>query len=87
MSVAIFIMVMVVASVAVISVGAILVFGFKIIGPIQSTLSGPPEALGWGDPGTNAVTFAAIGGIGLMLVIIIWLIASPVHKDRRQQYR
>lgn len=77
---------MMVATLSILIVGTIAVFGMQFIEPIGAVLS-TPDALGWSDP------FEVVGGIfvaaivGLMLVIAIWLITAPVRNDRRQQIR
>ena len=87
MSTASLIMRIVVASVAVIAVGVILVLGFTIIEPFYEAFGDPPASLGWGSPGSTAIAFASFGGVGLLLVIIVWFVAAPIQRDQRQQFR
>lgn len=77
----------VVASVTVIAVGAIGVFGFVVIEPFFAAFSDAGSAVGWDSPASTVVAFASFGIIGLLLVLIIWLISAPIRNDRRQQIR
>lgn len=45
------------------------------------------ESLGWGAPQDTLMMFFGLGFIGLSLVVIIWLIASPIRDDVRQSRR
>lgn len=74
--------------VALITVGAIAVYGYiGVIEPISGVFGDPPASLGWGDPGTTVIAFAAVGLIALLVVLVIWFIAAPIRNDVRQQYR
>lgn len=76
-----------IATVTVISIGAIGVFGFTVIEPFYAAFGEPPSSLDWGTPASTVVAFASFSLLGLMLVLIIWLISAPVRNDRRQQIR
>jgi hypothetical protein len=75
------------ATLAVIVVGTIGVFGFQLITPFRQAIDGPPASLGWGTPGATVATFASVTVIALLLVVVIWLIASPIRQDTRQRYQ
>lgn len=76
------------ATIAILAVGAIGVFGYVgIIEPFAQAPLDPPASLGWGDPGGTTVRFAAIAMLSLLLVIIIWFVSAPVRRDRRQGFR
>jgi len=76
-----------VATITVIVLGVMFVFGFTVMEPFYQSLGEPPAALDWGTPGSTTLTFAATGMIGLLLVLIIWFVAAPIREDRRQQFR
>lgn len=76
-----------VATILVITVGTIGVFGFTVLEPFFTAFGEPPAALNWGSLGLTTVTFASAGFIGLFVVIILWLVYSPIREDRRQQFR
>lgn len=75
------------ASVIIITLGVIAVFGFTIIEPFYTSFGDPPSSLDWGSPGSITLLFSSFGFIGLMLVLVIWLIVAPIREDRRQQIR
>jgi hypothetical protein len=75
-----------VATVTVIAVGTTAVLGFSVIEPIEGQFSAP-ASLGWGNVGGTVLTFAAAGFLSLLLVLIIWFIAAPIRRDKRQQFR
>jgi len=77
----------IVATLAVIVVGVIGVFGFIILEPFSQSFGSPPSSLGWGSLGAHTLTFAVAGIFGLILTIVIWLVYAPIRQDRRQQYR
>jgi len=77
----------IVASVLVITIGTIAVFGFTVLEPFYSAFGEPPASLGWGSPALNTVTFAALGFLGLIVVLIVWFVSAPIRNDRRQGYR
>jgi len=86
MSAARLILRLVFGTVAALLVGTILVIGFtQVIEPFSQNFSAP-AGLGWGSPGATVLTWAAIAGIGLLLFLIIWLVAAPIRRDRRQQF-
>lgn len=74
--------------VTLIAVGTIAVFGYVgVIEPFYGSFGNPPASLGWGDPATTIVAFAAVGAIGLLLVLVIWFVVAPIRTDQRQQFR
>lgn len=77
----------IVATVIVITIGVIGMFGFLVVEPFAASFGNPPAALGWGDPGGTAVAFTSVSFVGLFLVLVIWFVAAPIRRDRRQQYR
>lgn len=78
----------VLATVTVIAVGTIAVFGYvNIIEPFDNALAGPPASLNWPDPGGTTTAMAVVGFLALLLVLIIWLVAAPIRQDKRQQFR
>lgn len=87
MSAAALVLRIVVATVTVIAVGTIGVFGFTVIEPFHAAFDKPPAALGWGDPATTTLAFTATAILGLLLVLVIWFIAAPIKRDQRQQFR
>lgn len=87
MSAAALVLRIVFATVTVIVVGTIGVFGFTVIEPFHAAFGEPPAALGWGTPASTTLAFAATALVGLLLVLIIWLIAAPIRNDQRQQFR
>lgn len=87
MSAASLVLRIVVATVAVLTLGTIFVFGFTVIEPFYFAFGEPPSGLGWGSPALNAITFASVGMLGMFLVLIIWVVYAPIRSDTRQQYR
>ena len=78
----------VIATVTVITVGTIAVFGFtQVIEPFAGALGGPPSSLGWDDPGGTTTSMVIAAFLALLLVLIIWFIAAPIRQDKRQQFR
>jgi len=78
----------VIATVTIICVGTIAVIGFtQVVEPFDAALSGPPDSLGWPDAAGTTTTMVVAGLLGLILVLIIWFIAAPIRRDRRQQFR
>ena len=75
------------ATVIVITIGVIGMFGFMVVEPFSAAFGDPPSSLGWGDPASTAVTFASVGFVGLFLVLVVWFISAPVRSDVRQQHR
>lgn len=75
------------ATVAVLAVGTIAVFGFIVLEPFSQAFGSPPASLGWGSLGAHTLTFAVAGIFGLILVIVIWLVYAPIRQDQRQQFR
>jgi hypothetical protein len=69
------------------TIGTIGVFGFVVVEPFSQSFGSPPASLGWGDPGGSVVVFASAGFIGLIVVILLWMVYSPIRSDRRQAYR
>jgi len=67
-------------------VGTVAVFGLQFIEPIGGVLS-TPASLGWANPLDVVIRMFALGAVGLLLVIIIWLVAAPIRNDRRQTFR
>lgn len=87
MSAASLVLRIVVATVAVLTLGTIFVFGFTVIEPFYFAFGEPPSSLGWGSPALNTLAFASVGMLGLFLVLIIWTVYAPIRLDQRQQYR
>jgi TRAP-type C4-dicarboxylate transport system permease small subunit len=87
MSAARLILRIIIATVIVITLGVIAIFGFQVIEPFYGAFGDPPASLGWGTPATKTLAFASFGFIGLFLVLIIWFVYAPIREDRRQQYR
>lgn len=58
--------------------------GTTLIEPIARSL-GAPAIGSWSQ--LNMMFFAALGLIGLVIVVIVWLIAAPVREDVRQDIR
>lgn len=87
MSVAGHVIRIIVATITVIAVGAIGVLGFMVIEPFFLAFGEPPAALNWGTPASTTVMFASFGLLGLLLVLMIWVVYSPIRQDQRQQYR
>lgn len=87
MSAAALILRIVFATVIVIVIGTIGVFGFTVIEPFYAAFGEPPSSLGWGSPASTTLLFAAIAILGLLLVVVIWLVAAPIRRDQRQQFR
>lgn len=78
----------VIATVTVIAVGTIAVFGYtQVIEPFAGALAGPPAALGWDDPGGTTTTMVVAAFLALLLVLVIWFISAPIRQDKRQQFR
>ncbi len=75
------------ATVAVLAVGTIAIFGFIVLEPFSQAFGSPPASLGWGSLGTHTLTFAVAGVFGLIITIVVWLVYAPIRQDRRQQYR
>jgi len=86
MSAARFILRMVVFVVTLLVVGTIAVLGFTVVEPFFTAL-GEPSPASWGTPASSTVTFAAVGLLGMLLVLIIWFVSAPIRRDRRQQFR
>jgi len=82
-----FVLRIIVATIAVLTVGTIAVFGFNVVEPFYGAFGEPPASLGWGDPAMLTVTFASIAFVGMLLFIVIWLVSAPIRNDRRQGYR
>jgi len=57
--------------------------GVKLFDPISTTIGGPPASLGW-TTNEHFYTFMALGLIGLILVVLVWLWVSPIREDVRQ---
>lgn len=88
MSAASLVLRIVVATITVIALGAIAVYGYiGIVEPMYGAFGNPPASLGWGDPATTVVAFTVVGVMGLLLVLVIWFIAAPIRQDQRQQFR
>jgi len=60
--------------------------GVTLTDPIFNSLTGPPDALGWGD-GSTFLLFMGYGLAGLGLTTIIWLIVAEIRDDVRQEQR
>lgn len=58
------------------------VVGVTLYEPINQSLGSTPASLGW--PDVNFIFFMALGLIGLVIVVIIWLIFAPIRNDVRQ---
>ena len=86
MSAAALILRIVIASITVITVGVIGWIGFLVIEPFSMHFGDPPASLGWGT-GAPILTFASFAIIGLLLVLVIWFIVSPIRADQRQGFR
>lgn len=87
MSAASLILRIIVATVIVLTLGTIGVFGFTVIEPFYQAFGEPPSSLGWGSPAMNVLAFGSFGFLGLFLVLIIWLVYAPIREDKRQQFR
>ncbi len=81
-----FVLRIIVATIAVITVGTIGVLGFNVVEPFYGAFGERPNHLA-GRPAMLTVTFASIAFVGMLLFIVIWLVASPIRNDRRQGYR
>lgn len=57
--------------------------GITLIEPISKNLGSTPASLGW--PDVNFIFFMALGLIGLVIVVFIWLIVAPIRNDVRQE--
>lgn len=75
------------ASVFVLVVAIIGVFGFLVLEPFYGSFGEPPSSLGWSSPGTTNIAMVSFAFIALLMVVVIWLIAAPIQQDRRQQIR
>lgn len=87
MSAAALILRIIVAGIAVITIGTIGVFGFTVIEPFHAAFGEPPSSLDWGSPASTTLTFTAAGIFGLFLALVIWFVYAPIKQDQRQQYR
>jgi hypothetical protein len=56
--------------------------GVTLYEPIAAELGGPPASLGWSD--SNFLFFMALGLIGLVLTVFVWMWVSPIREDTRQ---
>ena len=68
-------------------VGTVGVFAFNIMEPYAMAMPSPPASLGWGTPGLDALGFAASSFIGVFVVLILYMLFSPIQEDRRQEVR
>jgi len=59
------------------------VVGVTLYEPIAATVDGPPASLGW--PDVNIIFFMALGLIGLVLVVFVWMWVAPIRRDVRQE--
>lgn len=59
---------------------------FALTDPIYNNVIDPAQMtrLGWGTPQDTTMLFAGLAFAGLVLVLIIWWIVSPVKNDVRQ---
>jgi hypothetical protein len=75
--------------VTVIAAGMTLVMGFLfVVEPFaQAGVGDTPAALGWGDLSGSLLSWMVAGGLSLLLVLVIWVVAAPVRRDKRQQFR
>jgi len=87
MSAAALILRILVATVTVIVLGVVGVFGFMVIEPFHAAFGDPPASLGWDSPGGTVLAFTAAGFLGLALVLVIWLVVAPIRRDQRQEFR
>jgi len=80
---------LIVYTVTVIAVGMTLVMGFLfVLEPFaQAGVGETPAALGWGDLSGSLLSWVVAGGLSLLLVVVIWLVAAPIRSDKRQQFR
>jgi hypothetical protein len=76
-----------IATVTAIAVGTILVLGFTVLEPFEAEFGTPPASLGWGDIGGTIIAMTAAAGLGLLLLLVIWFVAAPIRRDKRQQFR
>jgi len=74
------------ATVTVIAVGAIGVFGWVMMGPFFESI-GEPTGFGSATPAGNLMLFSSLGLLGLLLVLVLWFVYAPIRNDRRQQFR
>lgn len=86
MSAARLILRIIMATVTVIAVGAIGVFGWVMMGPFFEAI-GEPSGFGSVTPASNLMLFSSLGLLGLLLVLVIWFVYAPIRNDRRQQFR
>lgn len=59
--------------------------GVKLYEPISQQLGTPAPSLGW--PTVNIMFFMALGLIGLVMTVVIWLVVAPIKRDVRQETR
>ncbi len=84
-----FVLRIIVATIAVLTVGTIAVFGFKPSSSRSTARLASPR-VAWSGVGSGpmlTVTFASIAFVGMLLFIVIWLVSAPIRNDRRQGYR
>lgn len=77
----------VIASITILTLGVIAVYGFTIVEPFYASFGEPPASLGWGSPASTTLMMGSFAFVGLGLVLIIWFISAPIRNDRRQGYR
>jgi len=77
------------APIAVFAIIVVTGIGFQLMDPIYNTVFDHSlmAELGWGSPQDTVMRFAGLGFIGLILVVILWLVSSPIRKDQRQDQR
>lgn len=73
-----------VAFVAVIIIGAV---GWQVIDPLYNNLGLGDLPSQWGAPQETVMFMAGLASIGLLIVIAVWWIVSPIRDDVRQDVR
>jgi len=61
------------------------VVGVTLYEPIAVQVGDTPAGLGW--PDVNILFFMALGLIGLVLVVFVWMWVAPIRNDVRQERR
>ena len=82
-----FILALIVATVAVLTLRTIFVFGFQLLDPFAAAFGSPPSGLGWEIGSLQIVAYAGAGMIGLFVVVIVWFVYGPIRTDVRQGVR
>lgn len=67
--------------VVIIVVGAV---GYALLDPLYSALGFGDLPAGWGAPQDVVMLFFGLATIGLIIVVIVWWVASSAREDVRQ---